>query len=225
MPTATLRDGSKNLRRSCPDKAITREQLSLALVTDQDLFYGYIAFRMAHTLTEKQVTDGQLGKFNSSCTIFIEFTSSLLNRLTGFIYLRKDIYFRPTDPTLSPWNLAPRVGTAYYNAELGKEVAVADPDERWLCFCKEIRSYMEQTRDQQFDPSFKPRDRAPIAKILALDDPMDAIIELLKKLEASEPGHGVLEAIASPQDALLQIDFGLSPSHSPIRGDDWKTPL
>jgi integrase len=46
---------------------------------------------------------------------------------------------------------------------------------------------MEQTRNQQFDPELKTRDRAPIRKILELDDPMQAIAELLKQLENSVP--------------------------------------
>jgi hypothetical protein len=166
---------------------ITKDLLSLALVTYQDLFDQYLAFRKAHTLTEEQAMAGELGRFNRSCKTFIEFTSSLLNSLTGFIYLRKDIYFRPRDKGFAAANLAPHVGTTFYREELRKEVEVSDDDDRWYCFCKGVRDYMERTSRLEFDPNYKTRDMSPIARILALDDPITAVGELLSNLEDAEP--------------------------------------
>ena len=190
LPLMLRPDGKKNLWRSGPDKRYTKEELSMALVTDQELFDGYIAFRKAHTLTELEVITGQNGTFNRSCKLFIEFTSSLLNPLTGFLYLRKDIYFRPDDAAPSLRNLAPRVGCSFYDNELRRDITVTDPDRRWLCFCKETRSYMELVRATEFDEAYMTRDSAPIAQILALPDPMRAIMELLNLMEDSEPVSG-----------------------------------
>lgn len=187
LPRVLLPDGTINMWRSGPDHAIKKEQLSLGLVADLDLFDAYIAFRKAHTLTESSVKAGERGVFNRSCKVFIELTSSLLNPRTGIIYLKKDVYFRPDDASPSPANLASRVGTTFFNMELGKKVQVIDLDERWLYFCKEKRSYMEKTKENEFNHALQTRDKAPIAKILALDDPMLAIVELLVSLQDSEP--------------------------------------
>jgi hypothetical protein len=187
LPKVLLSDGEKNFWRSGPDETISKEDLSLGLVTNQDLFDGYMAFRKAHTFTEAEIIAGEIGRFNRSCKTFIELTSSLLNPLTGFIYLRKDLYFNPDEETPSATNLAPLVGHTFYKAELRKEVKVTDPDERWYCFCRETRDYMEQTREQEFDPALKTRSGDPIARILALDDPMVAVAELLQKIDEAEP--------------------------------------
>jgi hypothetical protein len=186
-PTELLPDGTKNVWRSGPDRKITPEQLSLALVLDQDLFDGYLEFRKAHTLNERESVAGEIGEFNRSCNNFIEFTSSLVNPYTGFIYLRKDLYFQPGNKNCSPRNLAAQVGFEFFNSEIGKAVHIDDPDERWLYFCKGVRSYMELTKANEFDPSTVTRGREPIASILALDRPMDPVFELLAKLEAAEP--------------------------------------
>ena len=187
LPPVLLPDGTKNYWRSGPDRTINKKELTLALMTDQELFDGYLDFRKAHTLTEQQVIAGERGRFNRSCNNFVEFTSSLLNPASGFIYLRKDLFFRPDDATTAPNNLASHVGYEFFNEELAKKVKVTDPDERWLYFCKGLRSYMELIKANEFDPSLVTRERDPIANILALDDPMQAIVELRQKLDDSEP--------------------------------------
>lgn len=187
LPRETLVNGEKNLWRSGPDETIRKENLSLALIANTDLLDGYIKFRKAHTVTEAEATSGELGSFNRSCKTFIELASSLLNPLVGFIYLRKEFYFRPSETSPAATNLASRVGYRFYKAELRKVVEVTDPDERWYYFCKKIRDYMERTQDQEFDPLLKTRGGDPIAGILSLDDPMQAIVELLQRLEEAEP--------------------------------------
>jgi hypothetical protein len=187
QPQVPLPNGDKNFWRSGPNRKINKDDLSLALFADSDLFDGYIQFRKAHTVTEAESIAGEMGEFNRSCKTFIEFASSLLNPRMGFIFHRKDLYFRPRDQTPSARNLAPKVGDSFYKPELDKIVYVSDLDERWYWFCKTKRSYMEDLRDLEFDPARKTRDTEAINRILALDDPLAALAELLQKLEEAEP--------------------------------------
>lgn len=187
LPITLLPDGAKNVWRSGPDKHITIDQLSLALLADQDLFDGYLAFRKAHTLSEEDAITGMVGKFNRFCKTFIEFASSLFNPHTGFVALRKDLYYTPMSATASARNLAPKVGTTFYDYERDREITVKDESDRWVHFCKAIRSYMEITRQAEFDDTYVTRDMGPIANILKLPDPIVAIVDLLDELKKAEP--------------------------------------